>query len=241
MKSKVLSEIIKKGVEILSEYEARRVLAEYNIPYPKEVVIKYEEGKSAKDYLNEAKAMSDWPGYPAFFKIISRDIKSKTDAGAIKRALSDEEAVVAIEQIIRNAKRYKEGVRIEGILVSEDCSSPEMREIFLGATVNEIFGHVISLGFGGIYVEVYKDVQFRVIPITEDDVYDMVRCLKSKEILGAFRGMRPVNMKLLVDVMLKLSKMLEENPEIVEMDINPLLIGPERAVAVDTKMKVHVK
>ncbi|MEM1515513.1 MAG: acetate--CoA ligase family protein [Thermoproteota archaeon] len=241
MKSKVLSEVIKKGVEILSEDEARLVLAEYGIPCPKEVVIKYEEEKSAKDYLSEAKAKTGWPGYPAFFKVISRDIKSKTDTGAIKRALSDEEAEVAIEQIIRNAKRYKAGVRIEGILVSEDCSSPEMREVFLGAIINELFGHVISLGFGGIYVEVYKDAQFRVVPITEADVHDMVRCLKSKEILGAFRGMRPINMKLLVDIMLKLSKMLEENPEIIEMDVNPLLIGPERAVAVDTKMRVYIK
>ncbi|MBO3754414.1 MAG: acetate--CoA ligase family protein [Candidatus Brockarchaeota archaeon] len=240
MKSKILKELVEKRVEILNEYESRNVLAEYGIPCPKEVMISYEDGKGAEEYLKDAKRTMEFPGYPAFFKVVSRDIKSKTDAGTVKRVLSDEEAKVALEQIIRNAKEYKEGVKIQGILISEDCSSPEMRELFLGATVNEHFGHIISLGFGGIYVEVYKDVEFRVVPIGEVDVYDMVKRLKAKDILGPFRGMKPVNMSLLVVIMLKLSKMIEENPEIVEMDVNPLLISSERAVAVDTKIRVHV-
>jgi len=238
MKSKILQELSKNGREILNEYEARQVLEEYGIPCPREVVVEYSEGKKGKDYLRDLKGMSSCPGYPAYLKIVSRDITSKTDAGAVRRVTSDEEATDAIDAIIRNAKRYKEGVEIQGILLSEDVSTAETREIFLGSTVNEQFGHVISLGFGGIYVEVYKDVEFRVLPIEESDVYGMIDALKGKEILGKFRGMRPVNMDSLVKTVLKLSKMMEENPEIIELDVNPLLAGPDRLVAVDTLIRI---
>lgn len=238
MKSKILQEFSKSGIEILNEYEARQVLEEYGIPCPKEVMVEYKEGKKGEDYLSDLKSMSNFPGYPAYLKIVSRDITSKTDAGAVRRVTTDEEAADTIDTIIKNAKRYKEGVEIQGILMSEDVSTAETREIFLGSTVNEQFGHVISLGFGGIYVEVYKDVEFRVIPIEESDVYGMIGALKGKEMLGKFRGMRPVDMDSLVKTVLKLSKMIEENPEIIELDVNPLLVGPDRLVAVDTLIRI---
>lgn len=238
MKSKILQELSEKGREILNEHEARRVLEEYGIPYPTEVMVEYEEGKKGGDYLSDLKKMGSCPGYPAYLKIVSRDITSKTDAKAVKRVTSDEEAKDAIDAIIKNAKSYKEGVKIQGILMSEDVSADETREVFLGSTVNEQFGHVISLGFGGIHVAVYKDVEFRVIPIEESDVYRIIDSLRGKEMLGKFRGMRPVNMDLLVKTTLKLSKMIEENPEIIELDINPLLVGPNRVVAVDTLIRI---
>lgn len=238
MKSKILQELSNKRREILNEHEARQVLEEYGISCPKEVMVEYKEGKKGGDYLSDLKKMGNYPGYPAYLKIVSRDITSKTDAKAVKRVTSDEEAADTIDTIIRNAKRYKEGVEIQGILVSEDVSTDETREIFLGSTVNEQFGHVISLGFGGIYVAVYKDVEFRVIPIEESDVHRMIATLKGKEMLGKFRGMRPVNMDLLVKTTLKLSKMIEENPEIIELDINPLLVGPDQVVAVDTLIRI---
>jgi len=239
MKSKALRELSEKGIKVLGEYEARRLFQEYGIPHPKQVIVNYDEGKSGEDYLRELKKMEEWPGYPLFFKVVSPEITHKTDAGVVKRAVSDEEATATINTIIGNAKKYKEGVKIHGVLASEDVSSPETREIFLGATFNEHFGHVISLGLGGVYVEVYKDVEFRVIPIRESDVYSMINRLKGKAILGEFRGMRPVNMNLLVETTLKLSKMIEENPEIREIDINPFMIGPNRGFAVDARMRIE--
>jgi len=241
MKSKILRELSAKGMEILSEYEARNVLQEYGIPCPKEVMVSYQSGKKGEEYLSEMKKRDGWPGYPSFFKVISRDIKSATEANAIRRATSDVEAASSIDAIISNAKRYREDVNIEGILASEDVSTHETREMFIGSTVNEQFGHVISLGFGGVYVEVYKDVEFRVVPIKEPDVYSMIEHLRGRELLGAFRRIRPVDMKLLVDTVLKVSKMVEENPEIVELDINPLIVGPDRAVAVDALIRIQGK
>jgi acetyltransferase len=238
MKSKILQELSGKGVKILTEVEAGRVFEEYGIPCPKEVMVGYVEGKKGEDYLSELRSMSPFPGYPAYLKIVSRDITSKTDAGAVKRVISDEEAKEAIDTIIGNAKKFKEGAKIEGILMSEDVSTAESREVFLGSVIDEQFGHVISLGFGGIYVTVYKDVEFRMVPIHESDVHSMIESLRGKEMLGEFRGMRPVNMNLLVETTLKLSKLIEENPEIVELDVNPLLAGPDRVVAVDALIRI---
>jgi acetyltransferase len=238
MKSRTLQELSGKGVRILHEQEARRVLEEYGIPCPKEVMLEYAEDKKDEDYLRELKGVADRPGYPAYFKIVSRDIPSKTNAGAVRRVVSEEGAAAAIDAIIENAKKYKADAEIQGILVSEDVSTGETREIFLGSTVDEQFGHVISMGFGGVYVEVYKDVEFRVVPIQESDVHAMIHALKGKKILGEFRGMAPVNMGLLVETTLKLSRLIEENPEIVELDVNPLLVGPDRAVAVDTLIRI---
>jgi acyl-CoA synthetase (NDP forming) len=239
VKSKALRELYEKGIRILGESESRKVLEEYGIPCPKTVVIGYEEGKRAEEYLKELKRSSDWPGYPLFLKVVSPDIIHKSDAGVVKRVTSDDEALAAIETIIKNAKKYKAGVRINGILASQDVSSPEARELLLGAVYNEHFGHLISLGIGGVLVEVYKDVEFRAIPITESDVYSMVSRLRGRAILGPFRGMRPISMNTLIDAALKLSRMIEENPEIREIDINPFIIGPERGFAVDARMRVE--
>ena len=241
MKSKFLQELLAKGIELLSEYESRSILQEYGIPCPKEVMVGYREGKRGAEYLSELKKMDEWPGYPLFFKVVSRDIKSATDANAIRRATSDIEAASLIDTIINNAKKYKEEINIEGILASEDVSTHETREMLIGSTVNEQFGHIISLGFGGVYVEVYKDVEFRVTPIKEMDVHNMIKHLRGRALLGAFRTARPVDMRLLVDTVLKVSKMVEENPEIVELDINPLIVGPDRAVAVDTLVRIQAK
>jgi acyl-CoA synthetase (NDP forming) len=239
MKSRALCELYERGIRILGESESRKILEEYGIPCPKTIVVSYEEGKKAEEYLKELKSSSDWPSYPLFLKIVSPDIVHKSDAGVVKRVTSDDEALVAIETIVKNAKKYKAGVRINGILASQDVSSPEARELLLGAVYNEHFGHLISLGVGGVLVEVYRDVEFRAIPITESDVHNMVSRLKGRAMLGQFRGMRPINMNVLVDVALKLSKMIEENPEIREIDINPFIIGPERGFAVDARMRVE--
>lgn len=238
MKSRVLQELAGRGIKVLNELEARRVFEEYGIPCPKETMAEYREGKGGEEYLNELKNSSNFPGYPAYLKIVSRDITSKTNAGAVKRVTSDGEAKDAIDAIVGNAKRYKEGVQIQGILMSEDVSTRDTREILLGSTVNEQFGHVISLGFGGIYVEAYRDVEFRVLPVTESDVYEMLNNLKGKKVLGDFRGMRAINVDLLAKTALKLSKLIEENPEIAELDVNPLLVGPDRAVAVDSLIRI---
>ncbi|KXA93784.1 hypothetical protein AKJ66_01025 [candidate division MSBL1 archaeon SCGC-AAA259E22] len=237
MESEILKELSESGAESLSEAEAKKVLDEYDIPVPAEVKVDYEKGKDSKTYLSDLKEKG-LPEYPVFLKVDSRDIKSSTDANTLKRVKNDAEAEKAIEEILSNAKEYDEKAEIQGILASEDVSSDDAREIFLGAIDDEQFGHVISLGFGGVNVEVYEDVEFRVVPLAESDVRSMIHDLKGKKRLEEFRGMKPVGIESLVEVTLKLSDLVENNPEIKEMDLNPLLATPKECIVVDVLFRL---
>lgn len=236
MESEKLRKLAEDGIEIPNEVEAREVLREYDISCPPEVMAEYEKGKKGEDYLKDLKR-EGLLEYPLYLKIVSRDITSKTDANAIERVSSDGEAEKAIDRIISNAREYDRKAEIQGILASKDVSN-ETREIILGSTLNNQFGHVISLGFGGIYVEVYRDVEFRVVPINEFDVYSMIDDLKGKKMFEEFRGMKPIDLDSLVETVMEFSQLIEENPEIEEMDVNPLLVGPEGSVAVDTMIRI---
>lgn len=222
MKSKPLGELS------LSEYESKKVLKEYGIPCPKEVLLK-EEDYSALEGLE----------YPLFLKVCSPNIIHKTDAGAIEKIYSREEIPGAIKKISKRAKGYKPEAEIQGILVGEDASTKDTRELILGTSKDPDFGAVITLGIGGISTEVYQDVEFRVAPLKERDVYGMLKGLKGREVLGEFRGMEPVNLDALVDTTLRFSRLVEENPRIVEGDINPLFLDSHETKAIDAFFKVR--
>lgn len=239
MKSKVLKELANEGIRTLTEYEAKEVLREYDIPCSREVLIEYEEGKKVDGYLNDLKSKKERPDYPIFLKVSSRDILHKTDARVIGRANSDEEAVNSISKVLKNAKSYDEKAEIQGVLASEDVSGEEAREMILGSTHDEQFGHLLSLGIGGIATEVYEDVEFRAIPLEGSDVRSMVRNLKGRKMLGEFRGKRPIDLDSLVNTALKFSKLIQENPEIMEADINPLFAGPDRIVGADALIRIE--
>lgn len=236
MKSESLRKFADEGKEVLNEVEAKEVFQEHDIPCPDEAMVKFVEGKDGEEYVNDLK-QEGMPDYPVYLKVVSPDITSKTDANGIKRVSSDKEAAEAIKRIFSDSKKYDKEAEIEGILASKDVSN-QTREVFLGSTVDKHFGYIISLGFGGVLVEVYQDVEFRVIPIEEDDVYSMIENLKGKEMLKKFRGMKAVDQDSLVETVLKLSKLVEENPEVKEIDINPLLVGPEGSVAVDALVRI---
>lgn len=237
MKSKTLSELKEKGIKTLNEYEARQVLEEYDIPSPREVMMEYGEDKNGEDYISELEDMKDKPQFPLYFKIVSRDVLSKTDAGGIKRVTRKEEADTAVEEILSNVRDYDKEAEIQGILASEDVSN-DTREMILGSTTDPQFGNLVSLGVGGIYVEVYKDVEFGIVPLEEVDIQDMIESLQGKKLLGEFRGMKPVDIDMFVETVLKFSKLVEENPEIKEADINPLLVGPDEIYAVDSLITI---
>lgn len=236
MKSETLKKFANEGKEILNEFEAKEILQEYNIPCPDETMAEFVEGKEGEEYVNDLKEKG-MPNYPVYLKVVSRDITSKTDANGIERVSSDKEAIEAINRIFSNAKKYDKKASIEGVLASEDVSN-QTREVFLGSTVDKHFGHIISLGFGGVHVEVYQDAEFRVIPIEENDVYSMIDDLKGEEMLKEFRGMKAVDLDSLVDATLNLSNLVEENPEIKEIDVNPLLVGSEGSIATDALVKI---
>jgi acetyltransferase len=174
----------------------------------------------------EAIEMADKIGYPVVLKILSPDIIHKSDAGGVKINLPDAEAVKsAFDQIIHNAKAYNPDARIEGVLVQK--MAPKGQEVILGATRYPKFGHLLMFGSGGINVEVYKDVTFRLAPINRNSGRFMVRGIKGFALLNGFRGAPKADIAVLEKLLVCLSDLVVDNPEIKEMDINPLLVHPE--------------
>ncbi len=236
MESKTLKNLFREEITTLTEYESKKVLREYDIPCPSEFLI--EETENIEDYLSDFRMREKDLSYPIYLKVSSRDILHKTDAGAIAQADSDEELIEKGKNILQNAREYDENAEIQGILLSEDVSSPENRELFIGSMVDDQFGNMISFGIGGIAIEVYEDVEFRAVPLEEKDVYNMIKDLKGKKILEEFRGKPPVDIEELVNTILNFSNLIQENKEIAEMDVNPLFAGPSGTVAGDALIKI---
>jgi acyl-CoA synthetase (NDP forming) len=141
----------------------------------------------------------------------------------------------AFKEIIENAKAYDAKAEVSGVFVQE-MAPPTSREIIVGGTRDPQFGPVIMLGLGGIFVEVLKDVSFRLVPIEAIDAYEMIQELRGKKILESFRGMPKVNTEHIVEILLAVSKLMAEQEEIGELDINPIMVYPDGVKAVDTRI-----
>jgi len=170
-------------------------------------------------------------------KIVSKDIIHKSDAGGVKvRLLNDEEVSQSFEEIMSNARKYKQDAEIKGVLVQQMIESA--RETILGAKHDPLFGPLIMFGLGGIYVEVLKDVIFRLAPIDEREAINMIESIKTAKLLKGVRGQKPSDTNALVDCLLRLSQLVTDFPEIEEFDMNPLLVLEEGkgACAVDVRI-----
>lgn len=202
---------------VLSESQSKSLLARYGIPVTRESLAQNED---------EAVAMAGQIGYPVVLKVDSPDIPHKTDAGALVLNLATEEEVRrAYADVLHNAVKYKPGARINGVLVQEMLA--EGIEVIIGVTRDPVFGPTIMFGLGGIFVEVLKDVSFRVAPLSPGDATDMIKEIKGYQILRGVRGKPPADTDALVEVMMKVSAMVTELKDYIEeLDINPLVVYP---------------
>lgn len=206
-----------QGRANLLEEEGYEVLRAYGFPTPKSILAATEE---------ECVSAGRNIGYPVVMKIASPDIIHKSDAGGVKVGVkTDDEMRAAFRTIMENAKRYKSDARIKGVLVQEMVKSA--KETILGASQDPTFGPVIMFGLGGIYVEVLKDVVFRVAPINEREASKMVESIKTIKLLKGVRGERPSDLRAIADSLQRLSALVVDFPEIKEFDINPLLVLEE--------------
>jgi acetyl-CoA synthetase (ADP-forming) len=230
MKLKEIFESIRrKRRNNLTELEAREVLSQYGIPIVQGKVIKT---------LEEAKEFVSKVGYPVVLKAVSPQIIHKTEIGGVILNIKNEkELFEAYHQLIKNIQKNAPKAAIEGFFIQEMLSSD--REVIIGGKYDHTFGQTIAFGLGGVFVEVFEDISFRVVPITQEDAIDMIKEIKAFKILKGYRGQKPVDFKALVDILLKTSKMLEENPEIKELDINPIFALPDKAVAVDARIIIE--
>ncbi len=213
----------------LTEFEARKVLDYYDIPVVRGEIIKS---------LEEAKKFVEKVGYPVVLKVVSRQIIHKTEVGGVVLNIKNEkELYQAYHQTIKNVEKKAPKAKIDGFFIQEML--PNDREVIVGGKKDPTFGQTIAFGLGGIFVEVLEDVSFRVVPITRRDAIEMIKEIKALKILKGYRGKPPVDFEALVDILLRTSKMLEDNPEIKELDINPIFTLPDRAVAGDARIIVE--
>ena len=187
--------------------------------------------------MEECVKAADEIGYPVVMKIVSEDIIHKSDAGGVRVGLqTSEEVSTAFKEIMERVKEYKSNARVKGILVQQMIVSA--RETILGSKHDPIFGPLIMFGLGGIYVEVLKDVVFRLAPINEREAINMISSIRTSKILRGVRGQKASDINSLVDCLLRLSQLVTDFPEIIEFDMNPLLVLDEGkgACAVDVRI-----
>lgn len=196
------------------------LLKKYGIPLP---VAK--EAKLKQEAVDAAKSI----GYPVVLKIISKTILHKSDVGGVKLGINSEmqlrEAYEDMEKRLKND--------IDGFLVQKWYSG---HYAFIGMKRDSQFGPVIAFGLGGIFVEIMKDVSFRVAPITEKDAMEMISEIKAYPVLAGARGGAKANFHLLASILVSVSRMAMENPEIKAIDLNPVVINEKEAAAVDVKI-----
>ena len=182
--------------------------------------------------LAGAQASARKIGFPVAMKAVSKKAVHKSEIGGVILGIRDaEEAGRAYSLLLRRCK----GIPLEGILVQKMAGGPSSVELIVGGKRDAQFGQLIMLGLGGIFVEVFRDVSFRVCPITEADALEMMRELKSYPILAGARGRKPVNEKALSSTLVRVSNLLmKEDP--AEFDINPLIADSKGCVAVDARM-----
>jgi acetate---CoA ligase (ADP-forming) subunit beta len=211
---------------VLTEIEAKQVV--------REAGIMVTETRLA-DSQKEAVAISKEIGYPVVLKIASPDITHKSDAGGVKTGLKDaKEVKKAYEDIMASVAKNVRKARIQGVTV-QPMARPGV-EVIIGMFKDPQFGPVIMFGLGGIFVEVLKDVAFRLIPIEKRDAAEMIEEIKGKALLNGYRGQEPANKEALVDVMLKISAIAEKTPEIRELDLNPVFAYKDSAIAADARI-----
>ena len=183
----------------------------------------------------EAVTLAEQIGFPVVLKIVSPEIIHKSDAGGVMVNLKDATEVQnAYCKILENAKKYNSKARINGVLVQE--MAPQSTEVIVGAIKDPQFGQTLMFGLGGIFVELLKDVTFRIAPITRQDAEEMITEVKAYPLLKGYRNTPPADINAIVTVLLNTSKLIMDYPEIKELDLNPVMAYEKGVKTVDARI-----
>ncbi len=216
--------------EHLRESEIYEVLNAYGFLQPKSLLARTSE---------EAVAAAKGIGYPVVMKIVSPQITHKSDIGGVKMNINNKKEVEnAFFDITTRVKHVLPTAHINGVMVQEMISGG--KEVIIGITKDTQFGHMVMFGLGGIYVEVLKDVSFRIVPLSKDDAYEMIRETKVFPLLRGVRGEAEADIEAIENSLLTLSQIALDFPQIIEAEINPLLVKKrgEGVVAIDARFTI---
>ena len=210
----IFDKVKAEGRTNLLEDEGREILDAYGFPLPQSIVATTED-----EAVNAANKI----GYPIVMKISSPQIVHKSDAGGVKVNLTnDDETRNGFRTIMENAKKYDSNAEIKGVLIVEMVKGG--KEMIIGSKLEPGMGPVVMLGMGGIYVEILKDVTFRLAPLTDQEANDMISSIKTKKLLDGVRGEEPSDINKLSECIQRLSQLVSDFKEIKELDMNPVLV-----------------
>ena len=223
---KLVLNALTAGRQALLEPEAKALVSAWGIQVPKSVLI---------DGLEDVALKSKEITPPLVLKVVSQDILHKREFGGVITGINNsEEASIALKEMKRTLAEKAPKARIAGFLLEE--TAPTGIELIIGGLRDPQFGPAVMFGTGGFAVELVADVSFRLAPLNREEVFDMMREVKSYHLLTGFRGSKPVDIEKLASTVMKMSDILLEIEEIKEIEINPLLVYEDRAVAVDARV-----
>jgi acyl-CoA synthetase (NDP forming) len=188
--------------------------------------------------IDSATVAASLVGYPVALKVVSPDIAHKSDVGAVELGVANRDALLTrLPRLLDRVKERVPGAHVAGVLVQRMLQGG--REVILGGKRDPSFGPVVMFGLGGVYVEVLEDVAFRLAPLSREDAEEMIAEVRGSRLLRGVRGERPADVDALAEALVALSRLLTECPEIVEVDLNPLLVFEHGVAAVDARVVVR--
>jgi acyl-CoA synthetase (NDP forming) len=215
-----------KEQNLLTEVESKELLKKAGIP-----VVEAALARSKK----EAVSISKEVGFPVVLKISSPDVIHKSDSGGVRLGLANATQVgKAYSEIVASIRKAFPKAVIDGVSVQK--MAPPGVEVIVGMSKDAQFGPVLMFGLGGILVEVLKDVSFRIVPVAQRDAAEMIREIKGYPVLEGYRGQKPASISALEKLIVKVSQFVEKNPQIKELDLNPVFAYHDKAVAVDARV-----
>ncbi len=218
-----------EGRTALTAPEGKRITDAYGIPTPAE---------GLAETVDEAVSLADRIGFPVVLKIVSPDILHKTDAGGVRVGLAScAEVRSAFTAIVDNARSYDPKARIQGVQVQQMVPDGG-QEVIVGAVTDPTFGKVVAFGLGGVLVEVLKDITFRLAPATEDEALSMLDGIRAAEVLRGVRGGQAVDRGALADLIVRVSRLVADFPEITEVDLNPVFATASGVLAADVRLLI---
>ena len=211
---KIIAKVRSEGRGSLTEAEGKEIFAAYGIPTPGEALVRCAD---------DAASACDKIGYPVVMKIVSPDIQHKTDVGGVVVGVKDSaEAVAAYNTIMESCTKAAPNARIDGVSIQQMVSG---QEVILSMIRDPQFGPVISFGLGGIYVEILREISQAHVPMTEQQLDEMIKSTKAYKLMSGARGLPEADIESMKDVIKRMVLIALENPEIHELEINPVIVG----------------
>ncbi len=222
------SRILDQERGLLSERDAAAVLSAFGVPFPEGVVVHSEE---------DAEAAVAHVGPPAVMKIVSRDILHKSDVGGVRLGVRKADARASFRSLVRRVTKAVPEAAVEGILVQHQ--ERPGTEVIVGAIRDRQFGHAVMFGLGGVYAEWIDDVAFRLAPLSWDEANEMVAGTRAARLLRGLRGGAATNTESLAGILVAVSRLVETYPAVAELDLNPVIVRADGAVAVDAVIRLE--